>query len=46
MTVGRKPGSNRAVMILEVDSEVPPDVLPRLHEVKGVRSVKAITLAP
>jgi D-3-phosphoglycerate dehydrogenase len=46
MTVGRKPGSNRAVMILEVDSEVPDAVLPRLLGVKGVRYVKAISLAP
>ncbi len=44
MTVGRKPGSRRAVMILEVDSEVPAVALPELMKVSGVREVKAIAL--
>ena len=44
MTVGRKPGSRRAVMILEVDSEVPAAALPELMQVSGVREVRAIAL--
>ena len=44
MTVGRKPGSRRAVMILEVDSEVPAEALPELTKVSGVREVRAIAL--
>jgi len=37
MTVGRKPGSGRAVMLIEVDNEVPADVLAELIQVPGVR---------
>ena len=44
MTVGRKPGSRRAVMILEVDSEVPAQALRELMQVSGVREAKAIAL--
>ena len=43
MTVGRKPGSGRAVMLIEVDSEVPPDGRwPRSPRIPGVREARAI----
>jgi len=45
MAVGRKPGSSRAIMIVEVDSEVPPEAVERLHEVDGVREVRAVSMA-
>jgi D-3-phosphoglycerate dehydrogenase len=44
MTVGRKPGSGRAVMLIEVDNEVPPDALAELTRVPGVREARAISL--
>jgi D-3-phosphoglycerate dehydrogenase / 2-oxoglutarate reductase len=44
MTVGRKPGSGRAVMLIEVDNEVPPAVLAEVVTVPGVREARAITL--
>src|SRR5207245_10392572 len=36
MTVGRKPGSGRAVMIIEVDNEVAGDVLVEVGGIPGV----------
>jgi D-3-phosphoglycerate dehydrogenase len=44
MTVGRKPGSGRAVMLIEVDNEVPPDVLAEVATVPGVREARALRL--
>ena len=45
MTVGRKPGSSRAVMLIEVDSDVPGDVLAEVAGVPGVREARAIRLS-
>jgi D-3-phosphoglycerate dehydrogenase len=44
MNVGRKPGSGRAVMLIEVDAAVPAEVLAALLKVEGVREARAITL--
>ena len=44
MTVGRKPGSGRAVMILEVDGPVPPEVTAAVAAIPGVREARAIGL--
>jgi D-3-phosphoglycerate dehydrogenase len=44
MTVGRKPGSGRAVMLIEVDNEAPADVLAEVAAVPGVREARAIRL--
>jgi D-3-phosphoglycerate dehydrogenase len=45
MNVGRKPGSGRAVMLIEVDAAVPDAVLAALMKVDGVREARAITLS-
>jgi D-3-phosphoglycerate dehydrogenase / 2-oxoglutarate reductase len=45
MTVGRKPGSGRAVMLIEVDSDVPPAVVAEVAQVPGVREARAIRLS-
>jgi D-3-phosphoglycerate dehydrogenase len=44
MTVGRKPGSGRAVMLIEVDSEAPPAVLEALRGLAGIRDARGIRL--
>jgi D-3-phosphoglycerate dehydrogenase len=44
MTVGRKPGSGRAVMLIEVDNDVPPDVLAEVRAIPGVREARSINL--
>jgi D-3-phosphoglycerate dehydrogenase / 2-oxoglutarate reductase len=44
MTVGRKPGSGRAVMLIEVDGEVPGDVLGEVLAISGVRDARSIYL--
>jgi D-3-phosphoglycerate dehydrogenase len=44
MSVGRKPGSGRAVMLIEVDSEVPAEVLSEVSAIAGVREARAIHL--
>jgi len=44
MTVGRKPGSGRAVMLIEVDNEVSEKVLDEVRQIAGVRDARAITL--
>jgi D-3-phosphoglycerate dehydrogenase len=44
MTVGRKPGSGRAVMLIEVDNEVTPAVLAEVTKVPGVREARALRL--
>ena len=46
MTVGRKPGSGRAVMIIEVDSPVPADVTAAVGAIPGVREARSIGLEP
>jgi D-3-phosphoglycerate dehydrogenase len=44
MTVGRRPGSGRAVMLIEVDSELPPEVLAEVRAVPGVREARGVRL--
>jgi D-3-phosphoglycerate dehydrogenase len=44
MTVGRKPGSGRAVMLIEVDQEIAPDSLTAVRRVPGVREARALRL--
>lgn len=44
MTVGRKPGSGRAVMLLEVDGDVTLESLEALRRIAGVKEAKAIRL--
>lgn len=46
MTVGRKPGSGRAVMIIEVDGPVPAEVTSAVAAIPGVREARAISLEP
>ncbi|MCM2256000.1 MAG: phosphoglycerate dehydrogenase [Vicinamibacteria bacterium] len=45
MTVGRKPGSARAVMLIEVDGEVSLETLEALRRIAGVKEAKAIRLS-
>jgi D-3-phosphoglycerate dehydrogenase len=44
MTVGRKPGSGRAVMLIEVDQEVGADALAAVRRLAGVRDARALWL--
>jgi D-3-phosphoglycerate dehydrogenase len=44
MTVGRKPGSGRAVMLIESDGEVDEQTLQAVRAIAGVREARAITL--
>ena len=44
MTVGRKPGSGRAVMLIEVDGEVSPADLARVAAIPGVREARSLKL--
>jgi len=44
MTVGRKPGSGRAVMLIEVDNEVSAETLQAVAQVPGIREARAIKL--
>jgi D-3-phosphoglycerate dehydrogenase len=44
MTVGRKPGSGRAVMLIEIDGEVGAETLAAVSGITGVREARAITL--
>lgn len=44
MTVGRKPGSGRAVMLIEVDNEVPPAVVAEVGRMAGVREARPLKL--
>jgi D-3-phosphoglycerate dehydrogenase len=46
MTVGRKPGSGRAVMIIEVDGPVPAEATAAVAAIPGVREARAISLEP
>jgi len=45
MSVGRRPDSGRAVMVIEVDNEVPPDVVGEVRAIPGVRDARAIRLS-
>lgn len=44
MNVGRKPGSGRALMLIEVDGEVPSDVLGEVLAISGVRDARSVYL--
>jgi len=44
MGLGRKPGSGRAVMLIEVDGAVPPAVLEELPKLPGVREARFLRL--
>lgn len=44
MGLGRKPGSGRAVMLIEVDSEVPAPALAELAKLPGIREVRFLKL--
>jgi D-3-phosphoglycerate dehydrogenase len=44
MTVGRQPGSGQAVMLIEVDSELPAPALAEVAALAGVREAHAIRL--
>jgi D-3-phosphoglycerate dehydrogenase len=46
MGVGRTPGSGRAIMLIEVDSEPPASVLAEVAAIPGVREARAIKLGP
>lgn len=44
MNVGRKPNGGRAIMLIEVDANVPENVIADLMKIEGVREARAITL--
>jgi D-3-phosphoglycerate dehydrogenase / 2-oxoglutarate reductase len=44
MTVGRKPGSTQAVMLIEVDSELPAEAMAEVAALTGVREARAVRL--
>lgn len=44
MGLGRKPGSGRAIMLIEIDSEVPPAVLAEIASIPGVREARFLKL--
>jgi len=44
MGLGRKPGSGRAIMLIEVDSEVPPALLADLVKAPGIREARFLKL--
>ncbi len=44
MSVGRKPGSGRAVMLIEVDAELPGEALAAVARIAGVREARALSL--
>lgn len=44
MSVGRRPGSGRAVMLIEVDTEVPAAVVAAVASLPGVRAARALSL--
>jgi len=46
MGLGRKPGSGRAIMLIEIDSEAPPAVLDELPRIPGVREARFLRLWP
>lgn len=44
MNVGRKPGSGRALMLIEVDAPVSDSVLGEVRHVEGVREARAVSV--
>jgi D-3-phosphoglycerate dehydrogenase / 2-oxoglutarate reductase len=44
MGLGRKPGTGRAIMLIEVDSEVAADVIAGLAELPGIREARFLKL--
>jgi D-3-phosphoglycerate dehydrogenase len=44
MGLGRKPGSGRAIMLIEVDCEVPPAALGELAMIGGIREARFLKL--
>jgi D-3-phosphoglycerate dehydrogenase len=44
MTVGRKPGSGRSVMLIEVDHDVPRETQDEIGGIDGVREVRCVRL--
>jgi len=44
MGLGRKPGSGRAIMLIEVDSEVPAAALAELAKMPGIREARFLKL--
>jgi D-3-phosphoglycerate dehydrogenase len=44
MSLGRKPGSGRAIMLIEVDTEAPPAVLEELPRTPGIREARFLRL--
>jgi D-3-phosphoglycerate dehydrogenase / 2-oxoglutarate reductase len=44
MTVGRNQGSHKAIMVLEVDNEVPAEVLKEIPGIEGIREAKFVKL--
>jgi len=44
MTVGRKSAGQKALMVLNVDSEIPATVLERLMQIEGIDTAKQVTL--
>jgi D-3-phosphoglycerate dehydrogenase len=44
MTVGRNKGNDRAIMVLEVDNEVPAKVLDEVRGVPGIREARFVRL--
>jgi D-3-phosphoglycerate dehydrogenase len=44
MGLGRKPGSGRAIMLIEVDDEVPAALLAELPKIPGVREARFLRL--
>ena len=44
MTVGRKPGSGRAIMLIETDGQASSDLLAQVAALPGVREVRPIRL--
>ena len=44
MGLGRKPGSGRAIMLIEIDSEVPPRLLTELPKISGIREARFLKL--
>jgi D-3-phosphoglycerate dehydrogenase len=45
MGLGRKPGSGRAIMLIEVDDEVPETVLAELAKLPGIREARFVRLS-
>ncbi|MCE5199425.1 phosphoglycerate dehydrogenase [bacterium] len=44
MHVGRKTAGENAIMVLNVDAEIPTEILQKITEVKGIDSVKQVRL--